>query len=118
MSQIPAGRVVLQIQPAFHYLVSNLLRPCVYIESAFEVLRCFFFQDTTPSPYRKVDINSRGLDGKTALHFASLYGFEQIANVLLKHGAIANITDYNRKCTPLHLACQYNHPKVWYIFTA
>jgi ankyrin repeat protein len=90
----------------------------VYIESAFEVLRCFFFQDTTPSPYRKVDINSRGLDGKTALHFASLYGFEQIANVLLKHGAIANITDYNRKCTPLHLACQYNHPKVWYIFTA
>jgi ankyrin repeat protein len=71
-----------------------------------------FLQDVTPSPYRKVDINSRGLDGKTALHLASLYGFEQIANVLLKHGAITNISDYNRKCTPLHLACQYNHPKV------
>lgn len=69
-------------------------------------------QDVTPSPYRKVDINSRGLDGKTALHLASLYGFEQIANVLLKHGAITNISDYNRKCTPLHLACQYNHPKI------
>ena len=66
----------------------------------------------TPSPYCKVDINSRGLDGKTALHFAALYGFEQITNVLLKHGATANITDYNRKCTPLHMACQYDHPKV------
>ena len=72
----------------------------------------FFFQDVTPSPYCKVDINSQGLDGKTALHFAALYGFEQIANVLLKNGATANIKDYNRKCTALHMACQYDHPKV------
>lgn len=69
-------------------------------------------QDVTPSPYRKVDIDSRGLDGKTALHLSALYGFEHITSVLLKHGANPNIANSNRKCTPLHLACQYNHPKV------
>ena len=43
--------------------------------------------DKTKNPY-PLDLNSRGLDGWTALHFASNEGHLKIVNLLLKNEVI------------------------------
>jgi ankyrin repeat protein len=52
----------------------------------------------------KADINSSGLEQRTALHWAVYENKTEIAKILLKHGAnVEAKTNKNR--TPLHIAC-------------
>ncbi len=61
---------------------------------------------------KEADINALDHTNWTPLHFAAEKGYDQIATVLLKHGADVNVKENQNKCTALHLAAQYGHPKV------
>ena len=57
------------------------------------------------------DVNSRGFDNLTALHIASLRGYEQVARVLLEGGA--DVTAQNDDFqTPLDMASREGHLQV------
>ena len=59
-----------------------------------------------------VDINEKDvLLGKTALHYAALYGHVEIITVLLAEGALINAGDITDK-TPLHYAAPLANPEV------
>ncbi|XP_060075330.1 ankyrin repeat domain-containing protein 27-like [Ylistrum balloti] len=49
--------------------------------------------------------------GYTALHIAALNGQAHLIDVLIKHGAVVNASDY-LSYTPLHLACQKGHQNI------
>ena len=52
---------------------------------------------------RKADPNHQNLDGDTALHYAVRTGVDEGVNLLLRHGAVANIHNkFNETC--LHAA--------------
>jgi ankyrin repeat protein len=54
---------------------------------------------------RNADINSRQVDGMSALHWAAQKDDEELARLLIRAGADANATN-NYGITPLFLACQ------------
>jgi len=56
-------------------------------------------------------INRHDNKGRTALHFATTRGSDEIVHLLLEHGANANTQDYNGN-TPLHLAACTHHIRV------
>ena len=56
-----------------------------------------------------VDVNGQNEEGVTALHYACQKGHEDIAKLLLSHGAdIEAMTNFN-KFSPLLLSCYYGH---------
>ncbi|BCS29522.1 uncharacterized protein APUU_71092S [Aspergillus puulaauensis] len=57
------------------------------------------------------DIDSRGLEGRTALAVAAESGFLSICKVLLSHGADVEAVGYNH-ATPLHLASRAGHTEI------
>ena len=52
-----------------------------------------------------VDVNEKDLGGKTALHYACMYGKYSTATLLLDHGADIEAVTNNCKSTPLMCAC-------------
>jgi hypothetical protein len=56
-------------------------------------------------------VNSRGLNEYTALHFAANEGHCEVCELLLAWGAKVNSTNYMER-TPLHLACVRGHFKI------
>lgn len=58
-----------------------------------------------------VDINAADSKGNTGLHIASLSGRDDIARVLIEHGAKVN-AQTQRGFTPLYMAAQENHINV------
>jgi hypothetical protein len=60
----------------------------------------------------KIDLEYR-LDGKTALHFATIYNSPKIVNLFLDLGANVNAQDLkNEHKTPLHYAVILNYPEI------
>ena len=59
-----------------------------------------------------VHANCCNADGITPLHVATLRGYVDIADLLLKKRAQPSVKNHSYEQTPLHLACQYNHYKV------
>lgn len=57
-----------------------------------------------------IDVNVKGIDGRTALHWAAQKGFVELAEALLAKGATTTIKD-NEGQTPLDIA-QSNHQEV------
>ncbi|XP_066140204.1 ankyrin repeat domain-containing protein 27-like [Euwallacea fornicatus] len=55
-----------------------------------------------------LDINHRDCSGKTAIHYASACGFQDIVLLLINCKADVNMPDNDRN-TPLHLACDKGH---------
>ncbi|XP_066247684.1 ankyrin repeat domain-containing protein 27-like [Euwallacea similis] len=55
-----------------------------------------------------LDINCRDYSGKTAIHYASACGFQDIVLMLINCKANVNVLD-NERNTPLHLACDKGH---------
>ncbi|KAK3603679.1 hypothetical protein CHS0354_023276 [Potamilus streckersoni] len=53
------------------------------------------------------DIDAKSSSGSTALHLACEYGMEEIATILIKHGANVSILDYHLR-TPVHVCCATN----------
>nr|XP_048317103.1 putative ankyrin repeat domain-containing protein 19 isoform X2 [Myodes glareolus] len=53
----------------------------------------------------KWNVNDRDNNNRTALHFASCYGYEEIVNILVENNCEINATD-NQKITPLVKAVQ------------
>lgn len=59
--------------------------------------------------YKKIDV--RNNTGQTALHIASMKGYQEVAEMLLQHEANVEVRD-EEGVTPLHLACRYNMPHI------
>lgn len=59
----------------------------------------------------KLDINLRGKEGYTALHFACQQGHVDLAKLLIAHGAKLE-TRNSKLMTPLHLAAQNGHSSI------
>ncbi len=57
------------------------------------------------------DIDTRELDGCSALHFAALGGYREVMEILLRGGADVRARD-NREDTPLHGATVRGHKEV------
>lgn len=55
-----------------------------------------------------VDVNGRGIDQWTALHYAACHDHPQVAQALLSRGAFVNARTRER-LTPLHIACRQGH---------
>ena len=55
-----------------------------------------------------VSVNARGDDGYTPLHFAALYGHQQIVKLLISKGAKVNAKS-SKGLTPLHGAAGAGH---------
>jgi len=53
---------------------------------------------------KELDVNTRGHKGKTPLHMVAATGNDEIALVLLSHGADVHLKDTGGS-TPLHIAC-------------
>ncbi|MFW6062202.1 MAG: ankyrin repeat domain-containing protein, partial [Planctomycetota bacterium] len=56
-------------------------------------------------------IGARDPEGRTALHYAAIYGHADLADELLRLGAEPNVGT-SSGLTPLHLACENNRPTV------
>jgi ankyrin repeat protein len=56
-------------------------------------------------------LEKRDGNGRTALHYATVGGLEEVANLMLSEGAQANIEDANGM-TPLMLACRSGHLRI------
>jgi ankyrin repeat protein len=54
---------------------------------------------------KKNNVNYRNKDGQTALHYAALYNYDKLAEILLDNNTDINSAD-NLGRTPLHLAAQ------------
>ncbi|XP_067945708.1 cyclin-dependent kinase inhibitor 2A-like [Watersipora subatra] len=58
------------------------------------------------------EVNRQGADGMTPLAIASFWGYIDIVNVLLKHGADVNAVNTGTKWTALHSAAFQGHGPV------
>ncbi|KAG7168944.1 Tyrosine-protein kinase HTK16-like [Homarus americanus] len=70
------------------------------INIVLELLKC---------GYKKID--EKNNNGQTALHIASMKGYEEIAKMLLTSMAYVEVRD-EEGVTPLHLASRYNRPGI------
>ncbi|XP_069170662.1 tyrosine-protein kinase HTK16 isoform X2 [Procambarus clarkii] len=61
------------------------------------------------SGYKKID--DKNNNGQTALHIASMKGYEEITKMLLQSMASVEVRD-EEGVTPLHLASRYNNPAI------
>ena len=59
----------------------------------------------------ELDVNVKGLKGKTPLHIVAATNNDKIAQMLLQHGADVNLKDTSGS-TPLHMACYHGSFKV------
>lgn len=50
------------------------------------------------------------------LHMSALKGYTEMTDILIKHGAVVNATDY-QGMSPLHYACLKGHQAVTVCFT-
>ncbi|XP_071507715.1 ankyrin repeat domain-containing protein 27-like [Diadema antillarum] len=75
--------------------------------------KCAMLQKCTRMNTNGLSVNSCNQEGYTALHVAALHGHETLIDTLLRRGANPNNKNSSsQQSTPLHLACQCNHPKV------
>nr|XP_054769582.1 ankyrin repeat domain-containing protein 27-like [Lytechinus pictus] len=75
--------------------------------------KCAMLQKRTTISATGLSVNSHNQEGYTALHVAALHGHDGMIDVLLRRGAGVNQKNgSSQQCTPLHLACQCNHPKI------
>ncbi|XP_035667626.1 death-associated protein kinase 1-like [Branchiostoma floridae] len=58
-----------------------------------------------------VDVNTRDIDGRTALHEACMGGYDKVVELLIENGACLNMTS-NDGNTVLHKACLGGHLKI------
>lgn len=70
------------------------------------------FQRSREAAEKLLHPNVRNSEGMTPLHIAVIRGYEEMTNLLLRRGAHADAKNYTQLRAPLHLACQYNHPRV------
>ena len=59
----------------------------------------------------ELNVNTRGLKGKTPLHIVATTDDHEIARFLLRHGADVHLKDTSGS-TPLHIACEHGSVKV------
>jgi len=59
-----------------------------------------------------LSVNDKDNSGFTSLLFASMYGTEEIAQILIEHGADVNAKDHDNGMTPLNIATIYGKDKV------
>ena len=60
---------------------------------------------------RELDVNTRNQQGKTPLHMVAATGNDEIALVLLRHGADVQLKDTGGS-TPLHIACYQGNTSI------
>ena len=65
------------------------------------------FQAVMELLQQDIDLNTKNKDGVTALHFAAVGNYADIARLLLKFGANPNVQN-NEGDTPLHIASKQN----------
>ena len=97
----------LRVDPmTYHNLLERRLRILAnsgYVEEMRTFLQSCYCVDQL--------INRHDNKGRTALHFASSRGSDEIVHSLLEHGANPNLQDFNGS-TPLHLAALTHHIRV------
>ncbi|KAL4220114.1 hypothetical protein ACF0H5_020525 [Mactra antiquata] len=81
--------------------VTNILHKAV-LEDKAELIQEILKSKYCPS------INAKSEWGTTALHEACTYGFENVADLLIRHGANVNSLDRDGQ-TPLHRCCTANN---------
>lgn len=77
-----------------------------------------YFAGNSEAVYALVNaqnVNSIDDSGKTALHFAATYDLDDIAKILIKHGANVNAIDRELN-TPLHLAAKHGFVHIYISF--
>ncbi|XP_008217571.3 uncharacterized protein LOC103318097 [Nasonia vitripennis] len=75
-------------------------------EVMFVALENSRFKDLKKCMAKGADVNARGIDLWTALHYAAKGGSVEIVQFLLNHNLNANVRDTNKQ-TPLHVAATY-----------
>ena len=103
----PKNKHRLRVDPmTYHNLLERRLRILAnsgYVDEMRTFLQSTYHVDQL--------INRHDNKGRTALHFASSRGSDEIVHTLLEHGANPNIQDFNGN-TPLHLAACTHHIRV------
>ncbi|EYU45456.1 hypothetical protein MIMGU_mgv1a015521mg [Erythranthe guttata] len=81
------------------------------IDAFLEAARYDDIDDVTSIASAGVPLDSKDLEGRTALHMASANGHLDIVDYLIRNGADVNACN-TEKNTPLHWACLNGHIEV------
>ena len=78
-------------------------------EGKSDIIRLYF---ESYKDHQRFDINHKMIDGWTALHYASMNGFANIVELLVKEGdAEVNLLDRFQR-NALHWACRFNSQRL------
>ncbi|XP_061190005.1 ankyrin-2-like [Saccostrea echinata] len=109
--------LLIALKSGSEEIVKYLLLNRALVKGSFECVCPFYFASTGVNEgiFRLLlcncDCSSTCHDGKTPLHLAVQYGFDDISENLVFHGADVNSID-ELKETPLHIACSNNNEKI------